>query len=93
MQVRANGIDVHYAAEGSGPWLVMSHALGCDHGMWDAQAAWLTQRFTVLRFDTRGHGRNSCVAGQNVPGAGRGVGARAALSRHRDRLVSEVVGR
>lgn len=63
MQVRANGIDVHYAAEGSGPWLVMSHALGCDHGMWDAQAAWLAQRFTVLRFDTRGHGRSDAPPG------------------------------
>ena len=58
MKVRANDIDLHCIVEGSGPWLVMSHALSCDHRMWDAQAAWLAQRFTVLRFDTRGHGRS-----------------------------------
>ena len=46
MKVRANDIDLHCIVEGSGPWLVMSHALSCDHRMWDAQAAWLAQRFT-----------------------------------------------
>ena len=63
MNVHANGIDLHYVVEGSGPWLVMSHALACDHRMWDAQTAWLAQRFTVLRFDTRGHGRSSASPG------------------------------
>lgn len=63
MKVRANGIDLHYKVEGQGPWIVMSHALACDHRMWDAQAARLAQRYTVLRYDTRGHGASDAPPG------------------------------
>ncbi len=63
MKVRANGITLHYTVEGRGPWLLMNHALGCDGGMWDAQAKWLSNRFTVLRPDTRGHGTSEAPPG------------------------------
>ena len=33
--VRANGIDIRYEVQGSGPWLVLSHSLACDLAMWD----------------------------------------------------------
>jgi len=64
MHVTANGIRIRCTAEGEGPWLVMSHSLACDGGMWDAQAAALRGRFRVLRFDTRGHGGSSAPAGE-----------------------------
>jgi len=38
------------------PTLVLSHSIGCDHGMWAPQVADLLPHFQVLRFDTRGHG-------------------------------------
>jgi 3-oxoadipate enol-lactonase/4-carboxymuconolactone decarboxylase len=38
------------------PALILSHSLGQDHGMWDAQAAELSAHFRVLRYDIRGHG-------------------------------------
>ena len=41
------------------PAIVLSHSLGLDHGMWDAQAADLLPHFRVLRYDTRGHGASS----------------------------------
>lgn len=63
MKLRVNGIEVHYTVEGHGPWLLMSHALGCHGGMWDEQAAWLADRFTVLRPDTRGHGASDAPPG------------------------------
>lgn len=63
MKAHANGIAVHYTIEGQGPWLVMSHALACNHRMWDAQAARLAQRYTVLRYDTRGHGASDAPSG------------------------------
>ena len=44
--------------EGTGPVIVLSHALGCDLGMWEAVAAELKQSFCVLRFDQRGHGKS-----------------------------------
>jgi 3-oxoadipate enol-lactonase len=63
MQARANGIDIHYEISGSGPWLTLSHSLCCDASMWAPQMAELERRFTVLRFDTRGHGGSEAPAG------------------------------
>lgn len=55
---------IYYRLEGRDdlPLLVLSHALGTDHGLWDAQAA-LLERFQILRFDTRGHGASDAPAG------------------------------
>lgn len=39
--------------------MVLSHALGCDLTMWDGVAAALQDRYTVLRYDHRGHGRSA----------------------------------
>ena len=63
MKFRANGIDLHYEISGSGPWLTLSHSLSCDLSMWQPQLAALEQRFTVLRYDTRGHGQSDAPAG------------------------------
>ncbi len=55
----------YYRLEGSDdrPVLMLSHSLGQDHGMWDAQAADLGTRFRVLRYDIRGHGASGVSAG------------------------------
>lgn len=45
------------------PVLMLAHALGQDHGMWDPQAADLARHFRVLRYDLRGHGGSSVIAG------------------------------
>ena len=63
MKIKANGIDINYEVEGTGPWLTMSHSLACDLHMWDPQMKALTGKFKVLRFDTRGHGQSSAPAG------------------------------
>ena len=47
---------LHFVEEGQGPMLVLSHALGLNLNMWDGVAALLARRFTVLRYDHRGHG-------------------------------------
>lgn len=54
---------LHWLREGQGPVVVLSHALGCDLWMWDAVAERLKQRFTVLRYDARGHGQSAAPAG------------------------------
>ncbi|MDO8787470.1 MAG: 3-oxoadipate enol-lactonase [Sulfuritalea sp.] len=54
--VRVNDIDVRYQVEGRGPWIALSHSLSCDLTMWDELAVALAPTFTVLRYDTRGHG-------------------------------------
>ena len=58
--LKARGLDIHYRIDGGeGPWLTLSHSLGCDLSMWEEQMSLLTPRFRVLRFDTRGHGASS----------------------------------
>jgi len=64
MKVRANGIELNYAVEGKGPWVAMSHSLACDSRVWDEQAALLARSYTVLRFDTRGHGQSDAPAAE-----------------------------
>jgi len=59
---RVNGIDVRYTVTGSGPWLALSHSLACRLEMWDEEVRRLSRRFTVLAYDSRGHGRTSAPA-------------------------------
>jgi 3-oxoadipate enol-lactonase len=54
---------LHWLREGQGPVVVLSHALGCDLSMWDGVAAILKKRFTVLRYDHRGHGQSAAPDG------------------------------
>src|SRR5579859_4340002 len=64
--ISAGGIRQYYRLNGSDarPTLVLSHSLGCDHTMWDAQAASLEASFRVLRYDTRGHGATEATPGE-----------------------------
>ncbi len=61
--VDVNGITVRYQIEGSGPWVTLSHSLTTDLSMWDELAVALAPTFTVLRYDTRGHGGTSAPDG------------------------------
>jgi len=63
MKLKANGIEINYDKQGSGPVVTLSHSLACDLHMWDEQAAALAAQYTVLRFDTRGHGQTSAPEG------------------------------
>jgi 3-oxoadipate enol-lactonase len=54
---------LNFVKEGRGPTIVLSHALGCNLGMWDDVAAQLVSGCTVLRYDHRGHGKSEVVAG------------------------------
>ncbi|HYW57414.1 MAG TPA: alpha/beta fold hydrolase [Polaromonas sp.] len=54
---------LHWVSEGQGPAVVLSHALGCDISMWDGVAAVLARRYTVLRYDHRGHGQSEAPPG------------------------------
>lgn len=62
MNVQANGIDIHYTIDGEGPWLVFSHSLACSVSMWEPQVRAFADRYKVLCYDTRGHGRSSAPA-------------------------------
>jgi 3-oxoadipate enol-lactonase len=63
MKKRINGIDVRYTVTGSGPWVTLSHSLACRLEMWDEEVARLSKRFTVLAYDSRGHGESGAPPG------------------------------
>lgn len=55
--------QLNIVRQGQGPLVVLSHALGCDLTMWDGVAAALQDRYTVLRYDQRGHGQTPATEG------------------------------
>ena len=61
--VDANGITVHIAESGSGPPLVLLHALGWDHRQWEHHIAHYAQHYHVLAIDVRGHGKTTVAPG------------------------------
>jgi 3-oxoadipate enol-lactonase len=63
MKANIGGIDVNYEVTGQGPWLTLSNSLAANLEMWDAQLALLNRHFTVLRYDTRGHGQTQGTEG------------------------------
>src|ERR1700756_3678622 len=62
---KLNATQIHYEFSGpeDAPVLLLSHSLGTDFAMWDAQLPLLTKSFRVLRYDTRGHGRSEVSRG------------------------------
>jgi 3-oxoadipate enol-lactonase len=49
--------------------VVFSHSLGADLSMWDPQVGEFSQRYRVLRYDSRGHGGSSLPAGPHTVAA------------------------
>ena len=63
MKTFANGIAINCEVAGSGPPLILIHALGLDGRMWSRQVEALAPRFEVLAYDVRGHGLSDKPAG------------------------------
>jgi 3-oxoadipate enol-lactonase len=63
MQARIGELDVHYDITGQGPWVTLSHSLAANLDMWEPQLQALSPHFTLLRYDTRGHGGTSAPPG------------------------------
>jgi 3-oxoadipate enol-lactonase len=59
-----NGVRTYFRLEGreNDPCLVLVHAIGTDHSLWDAVVAEL-QGVRVLRIDLRGHGGSEVAPG------------------------------
>ena len=51
-------VKLHHKTEGSGPRVLLLHAVGIDLTFLDAVATVLANEFTVMRADLRGHGRS-----------------------------------
>lgn len=60
--VRTNGIETYYERRGEGPAVVFVHASMLDHSMWDEQTEALSDDYTTVTYDLRGHGRTGGTA-------------------------------
>jgi len=74
--VHANGVDLQYYRTGDGPPLVMAHGFYENGRCWDPLASDLTDEYTVVTYDARGHGNSA------APETGYGI----------DDRVSDLVG-
>jgi 3-oxoadipate enol-lactonase len=61
--VSAVEVDHVLSGPADAPVVVLSNSLGATHAMWDAQADALSERFRLVRYDTRGHGRSPAPPG------------------------------
>jgi 3-oxoadipate enol-lactonase len=60
-----DGIRLHHRVDGpaDAPVLLFVNSLGTDLRMWEPQAAALADRFRIVRYDSRGHGRSDAPPG------------------------------
>lgn len=74
--VTGDGCAIAYRLDGpeGAPVLLMSNSLGTAMAMWDAQMPAFTERFRVVRYDSRGHGRSDAPeGGYSIDRLGRDV--------------------
>ncbi len=64
-----NGGSLYYEVDGTGPALTLIHAGVANLRQWDAQVPHFSDRFRVIRYDTRGFGRTTTG---DVPFSNRG---------------------
>jgi len=63
--INANQIKMAYQIDGpeNGPTVIMSNSLMSSLEMWDSNISALTDRYRVIRYDTRGHGQTQVTEG------------------------------
>ena len=60
-----DGVRLRYRVDGpaDAPVLLFLNSLGTDLRMWEPQVAALADRFRLVRYDSRGHGRSEAPPG------------------------------
>lgn len=53
------GVEIYYHVSGSGPPILLSHGFTSSSHMWQRQVEHLEDRYQVITWDFRGHGRSS----------------------------------
>ena len=75
----ANGLYYEWSGLESGAVLIFSNSLGTTLEMWEPQVQHFGDRYRILRYDTRGHGRSEVTPGPyTLEGLGQDVLALAA---------------
>lgn len=53
-----DGVSIYYEDHGSGPPVLLSHGYGSTAHMWAGQVSGLADRYRLIAWDMRGHGRS-----------------------------------
>jgi 3-oxoadipate enol-lactonase len=61
--IEANGVSLHYAADGAGKPIVLIHEMGGTMESWNLVAQNLAAKRRVIRYDTRGAGFSEKIRG------------------------------
>ncbi len=57
-RLERNGVAIYYEVHGDGPAVLLSHGYSATCRMWDGQIQALRDRYQVIVWDMRGHGRS-----------------------------------
>ena len=57
--VEVNGTQLYYEIAGTGPAVVLLHPGNLDRRIWDEQFQLFAERYRVIRYDVRGHGKSA----------------------------------
>jgi len=74
-----DGVSIHYESHGEGLALLLSHGYGATSRMWEGQMAAFADRFRVIVWDMRGHGRSGDPADLTAYSQALSVGDMAAV--------------
>lgn len=95
-KIRVGDIDIFHRWDGpeDGPVVMMAHAMGTSHRLWDWQVPALANCFRLLRYDWRGHGDTDAPPGAYTLGqfVGDAVGLMDALRLERVHWVGISTG-
>jgi 3-oxoadipate enol-lactonase len=64
MKAKANGISMEYELSGSGRYFTLIHGAGENQNVWYNQVSVFSQRYQVLTYDVRGHGKTELPEGE-----------------------------
>jgi pimeloyl-ACP methyl ester carboxylesterase len=63
--IAEDGAELWYGVIGQGPWLILNDGFACDGFIWAYIIDHFCDRFTILRWHYRGHGRSPAPADLN----------------------------
>lgn len=66
-------LAVHILAQENAPAVIFSNSLGTDHGMWEPQVQALKDHYTVITYDTRGHGASDVIDDTTLQNLGEDI--------------------
>lgn len=77
-----DGVDIYYEVHGAGPALLLTHGYSATSQMWQGQVEALSQHYTLILWDMRGHGQSGSPRDDSLYSEAHTVNDMAALLDH-----------